>query len=168
MKAMQALLLLAAVVAPARAVHTQDKTITQVVKLLQHMLEKSKEDGENDRKLYAKFKCYCDTSEADKTASIKTQTELIDLLESKIAELQGDTGGLSSECADLKAAMADFALAPSWQQESERFRQSVPRTVEAVKACTKDQILLDIGGVRFRTTLATLRRDENSLPQMPC
>jgi len=59
--------------------------------------------------------------------------------------------------------MADFMLTPSWQQECERFKQLMPRTVEAVKASTNDPILLDIGGVRFRTTLATLRRDENSL-----
>ena len=80
---------------------SKDRTITQVVKLLQGMLEKSKKEGDEERKIYAKFKCYCDTSEAEETASIKKETENIGLLESKIEELQGDTGGLSSECADL-------------------------------------------------------------------
>jgi hypothetical protein len=89
------------------AVTEGDRTITKVVKLLQGMLDKSVKEGDAERKIYAKFKCYCDTSEAEKKDSIKKQTELIDLLESKIAEIQGDTGGLSSECADLKAALAD-------------------------------------------------------------
>merc|ERR1719199_1162296 len=84
----------------------KDRTITQVVDLLQKMLDKSVKEGDEERVIYAKFKCYCDTSEAEKKASIKEQTEMIALLESKIAELQGDTGGLSSECADLKADMA--------------------------------------------------------------
>jgi hypothetical protein len=69
-----------------------------VVKLLQDMLDKSVKEGDEERVIYAKFKCYCDTSEAEKKASVKEQTELIALLESKIAEIQGDTGGLSSEC----------------------------------------------------------------------
>merc|ERR1719221_1300707 len=80
----------------------KDRTITKVVKLLQEMLEKSQKEGDEERVIYAKFKCYCDTSEAEKKASIKELTETIDLLESQIAEIQGDTGGLSSECADLK------------------------------------------------------------------
>merc|ERR1719331_1838029 len=84
----------------------KDSTITKVVKLLQDMLDQSKAEGDEERVIYAKFKCYCDTSEAEKTASIKTLTEQIDLLESGIEETQGDTGSLSSECADLKAQMA--------------------------------------------------------------
>merc|ERR1711970_492367 len=85
----------------------KDRTITQVVKLLQDMLDKSKKEGDAERVIYAKFKCYCDTSEAEKKASIKKETESIALLESQIDEIQGDTGGLSSECADLKASMAE-------------------------------------------------------------
>merc|ERR1719162_1284208 len=89
------------------AVVEKDNTITKVVKLLQGMLDKSVSEGDDERKIYAKFKCYCDTSEADKTESIKDGKEEIALLESKIEELQGSTGELSSECADLKQAMAD-------------------------------------------------------------
>jgi hypothetical protein len=85
----------------------QDRTITQVVKLLQDMLEKSKKEGDEERVIYAKFKCYCDQSEADKKASIEELTEQISLLEAKIEETQGSTGGLSSECAELKTKMAD-------------------------------------------------------------
>merc|ERR550532_1858222 len=73
----------------------KDRTITQVVKLLQGMLEKSEKEDDEERVIYAKFKCYCDTSEAEKKASIKSLTKQIDLLESQIAEIKGDTGGLS-------------------------------------------------------------------------
>merc|ERR1719331_1439693 len=84
----------------------KDRTITKVVKLLQDMLQKSQKEGDEERVIYAKFKCYCDTSEAEKKASIKDLTTTIELLSSQIAELQGDTGELSTECADLKASMA--------------------------------------------------------------
>merc|ERR1740127_357456 len=89
------------------AATNKDRTITQVVKLLQEMLDKSKKEGDEERVVYAKFKCYCDTSEAEKKASIEELTEQISLLEAKIEETQGSTGGLSSECAELKTKMAD-------------------------------------------------------------
>merc|ERR1719181_2022557 len=83
-----------------------DRTISKVVKLLQKMLDKSKAEGDEERKIYAKFKCYCDTNEAEKTTNIEKLTEQIALLESEIDRIQGDTGGLSSEVADLDANMA--------------------------------------------------------------
>jgi hypothetical protein len=85
----------------------KDRTITRVVKLLQKMLEQSQKEGDEERVIYAKFKCYCDTSEAEKEASIKSLKEQIALLENQIAEIQAATGGLSEDCAALKQAMAD-------------------------------------------------------------
>jgi len=85
----------------------KDRTITQVVKLLQGMLDQSVKEGDEERVIYAKFKCYCDTSEAEKNDSIEKLTEQIALLESDIEKIQGETGELSSECAELKASMAD-------------------------------------------------------------
>merc|ERR1719160_1348647 len=80
-----------------------DRTITKVVKLLQNMLDKSKAEGDSERTLYGKFKCYCDQNEAEKNGSIKQLSEQIAVLESKIAEIQGNTGSLSSDVAKLKA-----------------------------------------------------------------
>jgi len=102
------LLLLCAQPAAAASVKMQgDKTITKVVKLLQDMLDKSKTEGDEEREIYAKFKCYCDQSKAEKTEAIAGNTKLISLLESEIEELQGSNGELSSQCADLKASMAE-------------------------------------------------------------
>jgi len=85
---------------------TGDKTITKVVKLLQDMLDKSKTEGDEEVKIYAKFKCYCDQSEAEKNKAVADNTKLISLLESEVEELQGSNGELSSKCADLKASKA--------------------------------------------------------------
>lgn len=84
---------------------TDDRTITKVVKLLESMLASSKADGKNERTLYGKYKCYCDTNEAEKKKEIADTTEEIGLLENKIEDLQASNGKLSKEVA---AAKADF------------------------------------------------------------
>ena len=47
------------------------------MKLLQDMLDKSKKEGDEETKVFAKFKCYCDTSTAEKQDSIKEATEQV-------------------------------------------------------------------------------------------
>merc|ERR1719230_1596875 len=75
--------------------------------MLQGMLVKSKEDGEKDIKLFAKYKCYCDSNAAEKTKEIDDGAKMIDLLAGEIAELQAANGKLSSENAELEMAMGD-------------------------------------------------------------
>eukprot|EP00418_Pyrodinium_bahamense_P021550 CAMPEP_0179147194 /NCGR_PEP_ID=MMETSP0796-20121207/71140_1 /TAXON_ID=73915 /ORGANISM="Pyrodinium bahamense, Strain pbaha01" /LENGTH=770 /DNA_ID=CAMNT_0020847769 /DNA_START=29 /DNA_END=2341 /DNA_ORIENTATION=- len=82
-----------------------DRTITKVVKLLQSMLDNSKAEGETERNLYAKFKCYCDHNEDSKKQDIKELTEEISLLESGIEKLLASSAILSTEVAQLQDAM---------------------------------------------------------------
>merc|ERR1719223_1433735 len=82
---------------------SKDSTITKVVKVLQDMLAKSKKEGDEERTIFAKFKCFCDQNEADRTESIEDLGKEINVLSSKIEELQGSTGSLSTECAGLAA-----------------------------------------------------------------
>lgn len=86
---------------------SSDRTITKVVKLLKEMLDKSKKDAESDKESYAKYKCYVDSNEAEKKESIKNLGEQIELLESKIAELQARNGELSGQAAALNADMTE-------------------------------------------------------------
>jgi len=106
----------------------KSRTITQVVELLQKMLEKSKQEGDEERKVYAKFKCYCDTNEAEKKAEIEELTEQIALLESDIEKTQGSTGGLSEEVAQLKA---DIAANNAAQEEATTIRKKEKKAFEA-------------------------------------
>jgi len=111
MKVARALAVFCALAAPTNAASvddslaTGDNTITKVVKILQEMLEKSKKEGEEEREVFAKFKCFCDDNEAEKKQSISDLGRSINVLSSKIEELQGSTGGLSSECAQLRSDM---------------------------------------------------------------
>jgi len=89
----------------SHATNSQQSTITKVVVLLQDMLAKSKTEGDQERALFAKFKCFCDQNEEEKTESIEKVGKDISVLKSKISELQGGTGGLSVESAQLAAAI---------------------------------------------------------------
>jgi len=125
------LLALALCVGPSSAVATGDRTITKVVKMLDAMLEKSKKDGDQDTKLYAKFKCYCDTEESEKTGTIAQLSDDIALLESDIEGLMGSTGELSTECSKLKADMASNTEA---QEAAANIRKKEKKAYVALKA----------------------------------
>jgi len=99
--------LLALFAVSAVAVTKEDKTITKVVKLLQDMMEKSKTEGDAERTLYGKFKCYCDTNDAEKIDQIASLEKTSSLLESAIDSLQSNNGELSAQVGQLKADMAD-------------------------------------------------------------
>lgn len=85
----------------------EDKTIGKVVKLLQEMLKKSKEEAEEERVLFAKYKCYCDDNEQEKKESITDLTKNIEFLTTKIEELKGENGELSQDVAKLSADMRE-------------------------------------------------------------
>jgi len=106
MKSVAAFAVLALLLAgPAAGADAGDRTITQVVKLLQSMMDKSKADGDRERELFSKHKCYCDTHEAEKTQEIASLTEEIGLLENDIDSLQASSALLSKEVAKLDADM---------------------------------------------------------------
>lgn len=132
-----------------------DKTITRVVKMLQKMAAKSEAEGESERVLYAKFKCYCDTSNEEKTNAIAKYTEDIELLGSDIQALKGDTGGLSRECAKLKAGME--------ANEQEREEAEAIRTKEAEEfASLKEDLEMAIGQItQAVSTLAEIGADQS-------
>merc|ERR1719345_53149 len=75
--------------------------------MLQGMLVKSKADGEKDIKLFAKYKCYCDSNAAEKTKAIADSGSEIELLAGEIASLQAENGKLSTENAGLEMTMGD-------------------------------------------------------------
>merc|ERR1719191_2371426 len=84
-----------------------DRTITKVIKMLQGMVEKSKADGEKDVKLFAKFQCFCDSNQAEKTKAIEDSAAMITQLGAEITELMGQNGKLSTENAELQMSMQD-------------------------------------------------------------
>jgi hypothetical protein len=109
MRIVSSLVLLSLACGPALAegAAARDGTITKVVKLLQEMLDDSKTDGIEDRDLFAKYKCYCDTNTMEKTASIKENTEVIAAQTGEIDKLSASSGKLSVESASLQKQLED-------------------------------------------------------------
>jgi hypothetical protein len=112
----------------------EDRTITQVVKLLQSMLEKSKQEADDERTLFAKFKCYCDKNDEEKTTSIADLTKEIGLLESEIESLQGTNGKLAIETAKLQQEMDANEAA---QEEAVAMRKKAKEDFEATETDLK-------------------------------
>jgi hypothetical protein len=115
----------------------KDRTITKVVKLLQDMLETSKKEGDEEKEIYGKFKCYCDTTSAAKKANIEANEEKISILSSKIEELLGDNGELSADVAELKQNIADNQDA---QDEATAVRDKQNKAFKAFKSDAKTAI----------------------------
>mmetsp|Transcript_6969 Transcript_6969/g.19658 ORF Transcript_6969/g.19658 Transcript_6969/m.19658 type:complete len:769 (+) Transcript_6969:85-2391(+) len=85
------------------------RAITQVVNLLEEMLEKSQAEGVKERELFAKHKCYCDSNEEEKSATVARLTEEIGILESRIESTQASTAILSQEVAELEKKLEENA-----------------------------------------------------------
>jgi hypothetical protein len=96
-------------VAPAFATRQEEpqKTITQVVKLLQEMLDKSKSDGTDDRTIFAKFKCYCDTTEEKKVEAIAAASMQIEQYTAELSTLRAENARMSQEVATLTKSMSE-------------------------------------------------------------
>mmetsp|Transcript_14164 Transcript_14164/g.34437 ORF Transcript_14164/g.34437 Transcript_14164/m.34437 type:complete len:855 (-) Transcript_14164:38-2602(-) len=87
------------------------ETIALVVNKLRKMLKDSEEEGDNERKLYAKFKCYCDTNEAEKVKAIAEAAELISETKADTSTLRAENGKLSVEKADMEQQLDDAQTA---------------------------------------------------------
>lgn len=84
-----------------------DRTISKVIKLLKGMMEKSKEDGEKEAKLDAKYTCFCDTNIEEKQKSIAALASSVQMLGSEIGQLQASNGLLSGDLAELESQRSE-------------------------------------------------------------
>jgi len=165
MKAASAIALASALAFSANGA-ADDRTITRVVKLLQGLLDKSKADGDEMRTLYGKYKCYCDTNEAEKKESIESLGKQIALLGSQIEELQAKTGGLSKEVGQLDADMAANKQA---QDDASALRGKEKAAFDELKADSDqaidqmDQAIKTLSEVGADQTLAAAGADHDQM-----
>jgi len=152
-----------------------DRTITKVIKMLQGMLVKSKADGENDVKLFAKYQCFCDSNAAEKRKSIEDLGKTIELLGGQIGELVASTGKLSTENGQLLSAMQDNEraretaqslrdkAADDWSAESTDLKAAITQmdnAIDTLSAIGADQTaLLRLKGSVKRSSLSSLSMD---------
>jgi len=131
------LALFAASLVHAGTVAGEDKRITEVVKLLQDMMEKSKEEGDKEKELYGKFKCYCDTNDAEKADQISSLSKTINLLSSSIDGVQATNGELSTQTAQLKA---DMAANEQGRKDAQNIRDKAKKSFDAEEQDLKQAV----------------------------
>lgn len=84
---------------PSASVDPKLSGIQKVVVLLKEMKEQTVKEGDQDLEAYNKYMCWCETTEAEKTAAIKAAEE-------KIAELEAFLEGAAAKEGELKTEIA--------------------------------------------------------------
>jgi len=126
-----AFLLLACGVSAARlADAAKGGAIAKVVGMLKDMLKDSQADWKKDKAAFEKFSKYCEDNTDKKTTAIQDATKSIGLLSNKIEEIQGSSGDLSIQVADLKADMAENKQA---RDDAEALRTKENKAFEGEK-----------------------------------
>jgi len=114
-----------------------DNAMSKVVEKLEEMLESSKEQGANEKRVFQEFHCYCDTNDQEKTATIERLTEEIAEGEAKIKTLEADNERLDVDISKLNDAMANNEQE---RKNSESQRKSDHEAFEAAEDELKSAI----------------------------
>merc|ERR1719191_667360 len=80
--------------------------IQKVVTLIKEMKAQTIKEGEEDLAAYDKYKCWCETTTADKTAAIEAAQTKIQELTSFVEEAAAKEGELKTEIAGLEEDIA--------------------------------------------------------------
>jgi chromosome segregation ATPase len=84
-----------------------ENPISKVVHLLQGLQEQVEKEGEEEKGLYAKFMCYCDSNDGQLKSDMQDEQARIDELESEIAQLAASNGQLEADVKDLEEEIAE-------------------------------------------------------------
>jgi chromosome segregation ATPase len=86
----------------ANAEFEKNRPITKVINLIKDMLEQLEKESEEDKEVYEKMACWCETNDKEKTTAIADQEEHITGLTSTIEELTATSAKLNTEIKNLE------------------------------------------------------------------
>jgi len=127
--------------------------IQKVVTLVTEMKAQTIKEGEEDLEAYDKYKCWCETTEGEKTAAIEAATTKIQELSSFVEAAAAKEGELKTEIAGLESDIASdteaLASATSMRnKENEEFaveaadmKETLTLLSEAVGVLSKVQLV---------------------------
>jgi hypothetical protein len=127
-------------------------TIALVVTRLRTMLKDSEAEGDTERELYAKFKCYCDTNERAKEENIANMAQLISATKAETATLRAENSQLSVEQAAMEEKKSDAETADTQATNMRNSENANFRTEEAYMQASMAslesaiKLLSDVGG----------------------
>jgi hypothetical protein len=110
--------------AETSAVHAAQSPIQKVVTLIKEMKAQTEKEAKEDMAAYDKYKCWCTTTEEEKTAAIKDAETKIGELSSFIEEAAATEGELKTQIAalgeDIAADKDSLASATSMRSEEKQ------------------------------------------------
>jgi hypothetical protein len=86
----------------ANAEMDKNRPVTKIINLIKDMLEQLEKEGEEDKEVYEKLACWCETNDKEKTTAIAEQEEHITSLTSLIEELTATSSKLTTEIKNLE------------------------------------------------------------------
>jgi septal ring factor EnvC (AmiA/AmiB activator) len=104
--------------------------IRKVVTMLQKMQKKVQQEGEKEKELYEKYKCYCSTSGGNLQKSIAEANTKMPQLASDIKEAENQKVQLE---ADIKQAQSDRAAAKAAMADATKLREKEAAAYAAEK-----------------------------------
>jgi chromosome segregation ATPase len=94
-------------VVKASAANVESSPIDKVVTLIKEMKAQTEKEAKEDMEAYDKYKCWCDTTEGEKTAAINAAEKHIASLNAFIEEAAGKEGELKTEIVALGEDIAE-------------------------------------------------------------
>jgi len=132
----------------ASTLRLQINPVTRVAELLENLAKKLEADGKDEKKLYAKYQCWCTTVQKDKAASIAAASDRITELENYVAELDSgrvemtdERSTLESEIQGLKEDILELDNTRS--KDKKTFEKNEDETEKAIAALTAALAKLD-------------------------
>jgi len=156
-------------VVKASAANVESSPIDKVVTLITEMKAQAEKEAKEDMEAYDKYKCWCETTEAEKTAAIKAAQKHLADLNAFIEYAAGKEGELKSEIAGLEDDIAadNSALGTATsvrEKESDEFaameadsKESIGLLTQAIDVLTKAQTLAQTGKSTSETHAALIQ-----------
>jgi chromosome segregation ATPase len=130
-----------------------ESPIQKVVKLVTQMKDQTTKEGEADLEAYDKYKCWCETTTAEKTAAIEAAETKLEELGSFVEEAAAKEGELKTEIAGLEEDIASDTTAlqtasktrseqnADFETEAADFKETIGLLEEAVATLSKVQLI---------------------------
>jgi DNA repair exonuclease SbcCD ATPase subunit len=151
---------------------TKNRPVTKVITLLKDMLKQLEKEGEEDKEVYEKMTCWCQTNDKEKTKSIAEAETRIAELTTSIEELTAGSARLGTEIKNLEkevtanqealdkaTAIREKELA-EFNAEEKDLLESISALKAAVTVLSKHNSFLQLSSSNHatRNLKATLKR----------
>lgn len=146
----------------------KERPVAKIVRMLQDMKVELEQEADDDKEVYAKVSCWCETGKKEKTAAIEMGERKIEALSSSIVEFTAKISELKELLKNTKAEKnKDFdalnEASSMRMKESEEFHQSEKDLLGAIASSKQAIVVLS----KHNPELYQIRAVARSLRNLP-